>query len=51
MHLMGKRVNFSARSVISPDPFLSTDQVGVPVQFAKTLCYPEVFFYTLKYSL
>jgi hypothetical protein len=27
MHMMGKRVNFAARSVISPDPYLNTDQV------------------------
>jgi DNA-directed RNA polymerase I subunit RPA1 len=26
-NLMGKRVNFAARSVISPDPFIGTDQV------------------------
>ena len=27
MHMMGKRVNFACRSVISPDPFMDTDQV------------------------
>ncbi|KAK8875728.1 DNA-directed RNA polymerase I subunit RPA1 [Tritrichomonas musculus] len=40
-NLMGKRVNFSARSVIAPDPYISTDEVGVPEVFAKTLSYPE----------
>ena len=30
MHMMGKRVNFAARSVISPDPFIHTKEVGVP---------------------
>ena len=40
-NLMGKRVNFAARSVISPDPYIATDQVGVPVRFAKRLSYPE----------
>lgn len=27
MHMMGKRVNFAARSVISPDPYIGTDEV------------------------
>ncbi|KAH0788034.1 DNA-directed RNA polymerase I subunit rpa1 [Histomonas meleagridis] len=40
-NLMGKRVNFSARSVITPDPYISTDEIGVPEIFAKTLSYPE----------
>lgn len=40
-NLMGKRVNFAARSVISPDPYIGTDEVGVPVRFAKELMYPE----------
>jgi hypothetical protein len=30
MNLMGKRVNFTGRSVISPDPFLGINEVGVP---------------------
>lgn len=29
-HLMGKRVDFSARSVVSPDSNLALDQLGVP---------------------
>ena len=29
-NLSGKRVNFSARTVITPDPYLSINQVGVP---------------------
>lgn len=41
-HLSGKRVNFSARSVISPDPSISIDQVGVPLEIAKVLTFPEV---------
>ena len=28
-YMMGKRVNFAARSVISPDPYISPDQIGV----------------------
>ena len=41
MHMMGKRVNFACRSVISPDPFMDTDQVGIPEVFAKKLSWAE----------
>ena len=40
-NLSGKRVDFSARTVISPDPNLKIDQVAVPVHVAKVLTYPE----------
>ena len=40
-NMMGKRVNFAARTVISPDPFLRVDQVGVPLRFAKRLSYKQ----------
>eukprot|EP00940_MAST-03C_sp_MAST-3C-sp2_P001403 g1403.t1 len=40
-NLMGKRVDFSARSVITPDPNLDLDQVGVPRSVARTLTFPE----------
>lgn len=40
-HMMGKRVNFAARSVISPDPNLETNEIGVPPVFATKLTYPE----------
>lgn len=39
--LMGKRVDFSARSVISPDPALDVDEVGVPKRVAQILTVPE----------
>jgi DNA-directed RNA polymerase subunit A' len=39
-NLSGKRVNFSARTVISPDPFLSINEVGIPVATAKELTVP-----------
>eukprot|EP00599_Poterioochromonas_sp_BG-1_P015385 CAMPEP_0173163672 /NCGR_PEP_ID=MMETSP1105-20130129/20063_1 /TAXON_ID=2985 /ORGANISM="Ochromonas sp., Strain BG-1" /LENGTH=1735 /DNA_ID=CAMNT_0014083779 /DNA_START=216 /DNA_END=5426 /DNA_ORIENTATION=- len=39
-HMMGKRVNFCCRSVISPDPYLGTNEIGIPVRFAKELYYP-----------
>ena len=41
-NLMVKRVDFSARTVISGDPNFELDQVGVPKSIAKTLTYPEV---------
>lgn len=40
-NLMGKRVDFSARTVITPDPMLSLDQVGVPRSIALNLTIPE----------
>ena len=40
-NLAGKRTNFSARSVISPDPMLSINEVGVPFEVAKKLTVPE----------
>ncbi|MCJ1486148.1 DNA-directed RNA polymerase II subunit rpb1 [Schaereria dolodes] len=40
-NLMGKRVDFSARTVITGDPNLSLDEVGVPKSIARTLTYPE----------
>jgi DNA-directed RNA polymerase II subunit RPB1 len=40
-NLMGKRVDFSARTVITGDPNLSLDEVGVPRSIARTLTYPE----------
>jgi len=41
-NLMGKRVDYSARSVISPDPNLEIDELGVPVKIAKNLTFPEI---------
>jgi DNA-directed RNA polymerase subunit A' len=35
--LSGKRVNFSARTVISPDPTLSLNEVGVPERVASEM--------------
>ncbi|KAF7998354.1 hypothetical protein HCN44_009752 [Aphidius gifuensis] len=40
MHMMGKRVNFAARSVITPDPNLNIDEIGIPEAFALKLTYP-----------
>ncbi|EGT44704.1 hypothetical protein CAEBREN_28388 [Caenorhabditis brenneri] len=41
-NLCGKRVDFSGRTVISPDPNLRIDQVGVPIHVAMTLTFPEI---------
>ncbi|KAL8489246.1 hypothetical protein ACS0TY_025231 [Phlomoides rotata] len=40
-NMMGKRVNFACRSVISPDPNLPVNEIGIPLSFAKRLTYPE----------
>lgn len=40
MHMMGKRVNFAARSVITPGPDLNIDEIGIPEAFARKLTYP-----------
>jgi len=43
-NLSGKRVDFSSRTVISPDPNLRVNEVAVPELVAKTLTYPERVF-------
>jgi len=40
-NLMGKRVDFSARTVISGDPNIALDELGVPWSIALNLTYPE----------
>ncbi|MBN1792879.1 DNA-directed RNA polymerase subunit A' [Candidatus Woesearchaeota archaeon] len=40
-NLAGKRTNFSARTVISPDPMLDINEVGVPQVMAMKLTVPE----------
>jgi DNA-directed RNA polymerase II subunit RPB1 len=40
-NLMGKRVDFSARTVITGDANISLHEVGVPRSIARTLTYPE----------
>ncbi|KAJ1259889.1 hypothetical protein BS78_10G190500 [Paspalum vaginatum] len=39
--MMGKRVNYACRSVISPDPYLAVNEIGIPPVFATRLTYPE----------
>ncbi|MBU2522718.1 MAG: DNA-directed RNA polymerase subunit A' [Nanoarchaeota archaeon] len=40
-NLIGKRVNFSSRCVISPDPSLHLNDVGIPYEIARVLTVPE----------
>ncbi|CAM0876906.1 unnamed protein product [Alopecurus aequalis] len=39
--MMGKRVNHSCRTVISPDPFLAVNEIGIPPAAASKMTYPE----------
>ena len=38
---MGKRVNYAARSVISPDPYIAINEVGVPFEIARVITVAE----------
>ncbi len=39
---MSKRVNFSARTVITPDAAISINQLGIPIKVAMNLTFPEI---------
>src|SRR3990172_1096762 len=39
-NLSGKRVNFSARTVVSPEPNISINEIGIPFDIAKELTVP-----------
>jgi DNA-directed RNA polymerase II subunit RPB1 len=41
-NLMGKRVDFSARTVITPDANIDLDELGVPEEIATNLTFPEI---------
>ena len=41
-NLNAKRVDQSARSVITPDPNISIDELGIPIKIAMNLTFPEV---------
>lgn len=47
-NIMGKRVDFSARSVITVDTTLSIDELGVPMEIMMNLTYPEI---VTKYNI
>ncbi|MEK6825498.1 MAG: hypothetical protein AABY00_01800 [Nanoarchaeota archaeon] len=40
-NLAGKRVNYSARTVVSPDPFIKINEVGIPFEIAKIITSAE----------
>lgn len=40
MNMMGKRVDYAARTVITPDPNINVDEIGIPEVFAKKLSFP-----------
>lgn len=40
-NLAGKRVNYSARTVVSPDPYIKINEVGVPFEIAKIITIAE----------
>ncbi len=40
-NLAGKRVNYSARTVVSPDPFIKINEVGVPFEIARIITVAE----------
>ncbi|KAH9700989.1 DNA-directed RNA polymerase III subunit 1 [Citrus sinensis] len=40
-NLSGKRVEYTGRTVISPDPNLKITEVAIPIRMARILTYPE----------
>jgi DNA-directed RNA polymerase subunit A' len=40
-NLAGKRVNYSARTVVSPDPFIKMNEIGVPFEIARIITVAE----------
>ena len=49
-NLSGKRVDFSARTVIGPDTTLKANEIAIPVSFSEKLTFPErVCSYNLNY--
>ena len=41
-NLTGKRVNFAARSIITPDPMISINELGVPEEIAENMTVPDI---------
>ena len=39
--ILGKRMDYSARTVITPDNYIRVDELGVPISMCKTLTFPE----------
>lgn len=42
MNMMGKRVNYVCRSIISPDTYIAVNEIGIPPYFVTRLTYLEV---------
>ncbi len=40
-NLAGKRVNFSGRTVVSPDPYIKINEIGIPIEVAKVITVSE----------
>ncbi len=40
-NIAGKRVNYSGRTVISPDPYIKINEVGIPYEIAKVVTVSE----------
>ncbi len=40
-NLAGKRVNYSARTVLSPDPYININEVGIPYEIARVITVAE----------
>ncbi len=48
-HMMGKRVDYAARSVISPDPYINMDEIGVPmVSVCVCVCVCTLYLFCLS---
>tara|TARA_B110000208_G_scaffold190329_1_gene253977 strand:- start:3421 stop:7824 length:4404 start_codon:yes stop_codon:yes gene_type:complete len=50
-NLMGKRVDFSARTVITGDPNININELGVPIKIATNLTFPEIVTHENKQRL
>jgi DNA-directed RNA polymerase beta' subunit len=49
--LLGKRVDFSGRAVITPEPDLKIDQIGIPVKMAAFLFEPFIIYQLLHKNI
>ena len=46
--LLGKRIDFSGRAVITPDPNLKVNEIGIPLRLAVSLFEPFLIYYLLN---
>ena len=40
-NILGKTVNFTAQTLVTPDPYISIDEIGIPRSIARSITYPE----------